>query len=368
MANELAAGKCTQSIIKKQTVNPDAPTVSVVIPLYNKGRYIARALSSVLTQTYQPLEVIIVDDGSTDDGPEKVLDFRDPRISLLRLENGGPGAARNAGLAMAKGTYISFLDADDEWLPPFLETGISFLEDTTPKVTGVWTGYYRYPSMRKNNAEMKDLAGVYEINAETSIALLRNIVNFIWTCTAVMRTDMVRKWGGFFGQYKCLTGEDRYLFLKILFNERIGLIPEHYGIYHIEASDLCHGPGPCPDPVPPYLADCSDIAAYCPESKRDLLYELLTSLALEKAMLLTYSGQTEDAKALINRFSGNAWRNPMRFAVVSLLVQLSPLVPAARWCLHLLNKSQGTPDLILSAPSPFPARKNKGRRSMKTDQ
>jgi len=96
------------------------PAVSVVIPLYNKGPYIARALNSVLAQTSQDFEVIVVDDGSTDDGADVVKGFDDPRIQLIQQENQGVSAARNRGIEVANADLIAFLDADDEWLPGFL--------------------------------------------------------------------------------------------------------------------------------------------------------------------------------------------------------------------------------------------------------
>jgi glycosyltransferase involved in cell wall biosynthesis len=102
---------------------PTNPAVSVIIPLFNKGPYITRALNSVLTQTFQDFEVIVVEDGSTDDGAEIVKRFGDPRIHLNQQEKRvGVSAARNRGIAAAEGHLIVFLDADDEWFSEHLET------------------------------------------------------------------------------------------------------------------------------------------------------------------------------------------------------------------------------------------------------
>lgn len=98
------------------------PEISVVIPLYNKEKYIQRTLDSVLAQTFRDLEVIVVNDGSTDAGPEIVRQYDDPRFKLINQENAGVSSARNRGIKEAKAELIAFLDADDEWLPEFLRT------------------------------------------------------------------------------------------------------------------------------------------------------------------------------------------------------------------------------------------------------
>lgn len=192
--------------------NLNFTTVSVVIPLYNKGKYIERALSSVLTQTYPPLEIIVVDDGSTDDGPDRVLNFNDPKIILVRQENKGPGAARNAGLARARGKYIAFLDADDEWMPSFIEKGISILENNQDGVTVVIMGHYFYPALRLNSVGLENLQGVYETTSETDIKLISDIEVFTHLCFAIIRTDVARKWGGYYDKFKCIRGEDSFFF------------------------------------------------------------------------------------------------------------------------------------------------------------
>ena len=97
------------------------PQVSVVIPLYNKAPYIDRALRSVLAQTFQDFEVIIVDDGSTDGGAKIVKSTTDKRIKLIQQKNSGVSAARNRGIQESKSKLIAFLDADDEWKSRFLE-------------------------------------------------------------------------------------------------------------------------------------------------------------------------------------------------------------------------------------------------------
>jgi glycosyltransferase involved in cell wall biosynthesis len=118
----------------------DVPAVSVVIPLYNKGPYIARALNSVLAQTFQDVEVIVVDDGSTDGGAAVVRGFDDPRIRLIQQENRGVSAARNRGIEAARGWLVAFLDADDEWLSDHLEVLLR-IRDKHPEAGAYGTAY-----------------------------------------------------------------------------------------------------------------------------------------------------------------------------------------------------------------------------------
>ncbi len=117
------------------------PLVSVVVPTYNCGRFIEEALESALGQTYRDLEVIVVDDGSTDDTRERVRRF-EPRVAYLFQPNAGEGAARNLGIRHSRGEYVAFLDADDVWLPRKVERTVAVLqEDRTAGVAYHWRAF-----------------------------------------------------------------------------------------------------------------------------------------------------------------------------------------------------------------------------------
>lgn len=96
--------------------------ISVVIPLYNKEKQIANTLRSVFAQTYTDYEIIVVNDGSTDNSVAVVESLNNPRIRLIHQKNAGVSAARNRGIEEARGEYIALLDGDDEWKPRYLET------------------------------------------------------------------------------------------------------------------------------------------------------------------------------------------------------------------------------------------------------
>ena len=108
-----------------------SPLVSVIIPAYNGERYLLDAIESVLGQSYHPIEILVVDDGSTDSTAQTAKSYFD-RIRYLRQENLGAGAARNHGVRESQGEYLAFLDADDLWAPEKLKSQISVLRQDKP--------------------------------------------------------------------------------------------------------------------------------------------------------------------------------------------------------------------------------------------
>ncbi len=112
-----------------KNVPTDVPKISVVIPAYNVAEHITETLESVLAQTYTDFEIILINDGSPDTGEmEKILQPFFDRIIYAKQENAGASMARNAGICLARGEIIAFLDGDDVWLPEFLESQLNFLE------------------------------------------------------------------------------------------------------------------------------------------------------------------------------------------------------------------------------------------------
>jgi glycosyltransferase involved in cell wall biosynthesis len=116
------------------------PSVSVVTAAYNEADVVSRALNSALAQEFPPAEIIVVDDGSTDRTPDVLRTFG-ARIRVFRQPNAGAAAARNAGVSLATGEYVAFLDADDEWHPQMLSRTVAPLE-RNPRATLCFCDYY----------------------------------------------------------------------------------------------------------------------------------------------------------------------------------------------------------------------------------
>ena len=179
--------------------------VSIVTPSYNSERFIKESIESVLSQTYKNWEMLIVDDGSTDDSPSVIERYvsMDDRIRLIRLnQNSGVAVARNTAIAEAKGRYIAFLDSDDLWMPEKLEKQLQFMEEKNAEVTS--TAYFRMDEF----GNIKD--GVVTVPERTTYsALLKS--NVIGCLTAMYDISKVGK------VYMSKVGHEDYtLWLRIL--------------------------------------------------------------------------------------------------------------------------------------------------------
>lgn len=162
------------------------PTISVVIPAYNAARYIAAAIDSALLQTYPAVQIIVVDDGSTDATPVLLHPYSQAgKIIYVRQENKGLAAARNAGIRAASGDYIALLDADDIFLPEKLARQAAHL-DAHPDCGVSYCGLWHFNDAKPDTMLMLDYA--YYSGAEVFRALLKK--NFINPLSVVMRRSV----------------------------------------------------------------------------------------------------------------------------------------------------------------------------------
>jgi len=173
----------------------EKPKVSVIIPTYNRAELLPRAIKSVLEQTYQDFEIIVVDDGSTDNTEEVIKEFQeqDKRIKYIKHDkNKGGSAARNTGIKAARGEYIAFQDSDDEWLPEKLEKQMKVFKNALPEVGVVYTGFLRIKNGKENY-----IPSSWVIKKEGNIhdELLRG--NFVTTQSIIIRKECFKKAGMF---------------------------------------------------------------------------------------------------------------------------------------------------------------------------
>lgn len=195
-------------------------SVSVIIPTYNYGRFIAEAIESVLGQTIGTLEIIVVDDGSTDDTEKLFVEFGDA-IRYIKQDNGGVCAARNRGVAESTGEFIAFLDADDIWEPTKIEKQLAkFAED---EVIGlVHCGMREFDSDSGETVQLHLVGGEGWVAAD--IALWERPVIVGPGGSIVVRRDVIEDVGGFDERLK--NGEDWEFCLRVAKKYKVGFVAE----------------------------------------------------------------------------------------------------------------------------------------------
>lgn len=177
--------------------------VSVIIPAYNVQQYIARTVNSVLAQTHEHMQIIVVDDASTDGTADVLKSFDDPRIELVLLaQNGNVSNARNEGLTRARGDYVAFLDSDDLWKPEKLEKQLDFLEKhPSYGACFTWTDIIDENDALRLPEEDEDVAWHYRAfrqeNRSQAQWLMRLLTegNCFMCGSALMRTEIVKQVG-----------------------------------------------------------------------------------------------------------------------------------------------------------------------------
>jgi glycosyltransferase involved in cell wall biosynthesis len=186
------------------------PQISVIIPAYNAEGLIGSTLDSVLDQTYQDFEILVVDDGSTDGTGEVVQSYGEP-VRYRRKENGGTASARNVGLQEARGEYVAFLDADDRWYPTKLERQMS-LHEAHPDLAWSYTDSYLVDAESGTILVRKS-----QVRPRTGGDVLRPLLrgNFIAPSTLVVRRSVFDTVGTFDESAFYHSAEDWELWMKI---------------------------------------------------------------------------------------------------------------------------------------------------------
>ncbi len=209
---------------------------SVIIPLYNKERHIATTINSILSQTYTDFEVIVVDDGSTDESVEVVENIGSPKLQLFQKQNGGTSTARNYGFRKSKGEYLCFLDADDHYLPHFLEN-INALIEAFPEA-GIYGANYVF-----QKGERKFHPGHFGLQTGVEMELIKDYFEsvlygeqvIIPSSSAIPRS-VFEEVGGFDESIR--TTEDQLLFNSIALHRQVAFHHTVSSVYNQGAENM----------------------------------------------------------------------------------------------------------------------------------
>jgi glycosyltransferase involved in cell wall biosynthesis len=209
------------------------PEISVVIPSYNSAAYLPDAIDSALNQTTDPLEVIVVNDGSTDE-TARILERYQGRVVSISQENRGLSAARNRGIAAARGDLIAFLDADDIWLPEKLEKQLACLGQY-PQAALVHSQLY-YWDAQTGEKSIERHRGRHEFSGRCYDRLFFR--SGVIPSTMIVRSDCLAHVGGFDEEIRRPTSQDYDLCLRIARHYEFGFVDEPLILYRRHASNF----------------------------------------------------------------------------------------------------------------------------------
>jgi len=289
--------------------------ISVIIPLFNKAHSIENTLKSLLSQTYSDFEVIVVDDGSTDNSASLVEAMSDPRITLIRKENGGVSSARNIGVKYAKGEYVAFLDADDEWAKDYLSTQVELT--LLYPLCSVYVVGYQFRKMNGeilptiiNNLPFKGLTGELDNYFEVASTSHPPITSI----TVMCKTDAIRSINGFPEGIR--SGEDLLTWAKLAVKYRIAYSRKICATYNLgEGYDFAN--------LPPRRQDIGDPVGHALsglyESHRDM-YGLRKYISHWHKMRASVSLRYGERRETVSEVFKSLGYNPFNYKVMPFLV------------------------------------------------
>lgn len=263
--------------------------ISVIIPLYNKVNSIERTLQSVARQSVQPLEVIVVDDGSTDGSAEVVRRMNMPLVQLVSQSNRGVSAARNRAMELAQGEWVALLDGDDCWEPGYLEN-VERMIDTYPAAAAIGTAFMVDDGRRRVVGDTPQKEGVVDFFVESMSRYV------LIPSATVLRRDITLALGGFPEGMRM--GEDQYLWTKIARTAQVVFSPARLVVYSRAAENRSASIFR-PEQTVFSLEDLYD------EDALPISNEYVARVALGKALVESARGGTAVARRALEFFSYN---------------------------------------------------------------
>ncbi|MEN8127778.1 MAG: glycosyltransferase family 2 protein [Planctomycetota bacterium] len=274
--------------------------VDIIIPLYNKEDTVARAVQSVIDQTFTDWHLIIVDDGSTDNSLQVARQYDDPRIRIIEQDNRGPGAARNRGIEEATAEYLAFLDADDQWYPFYLDNALKAMKQSDAAFVG--SMYDEWPAqtdMTAYWAKRNVHPGNYKLTGGEHPKEVLAKLFFFHVGNSVVHTEIARQYGGFYDEGKCLLGEDTVFFAKLIFNERFTIIGPTAVRHNRQNSDLSNLKN---RPLDIFLKRPEVVLDHCRGEKKNRAQKVLSWHALRVAHFRARNGYKDEAVYLREKF------------------------------------------------------------------
>lgn len=287
--------------------------ISVIIPLYNKAKEIRRTLLSVAEQSVLPLEIIVVDDGSTDGSAEVVEAMNIPLLRLIRQENRGVSAARNRAMQLAEGEWVALLDGDDCWEKGYL-ANVERMIDSYPAAAAIGTAFLVDDGKRLVAGDTPEEEGVVDFFRESMSRYV------LIPSATVLRREVTLGLGGFPEGMRM--GEDQYLWTKIARTSQVVFSPERLVIYS-------------------RVAENRSASIYVPEQTTFSLEELydkdadpvsneyVARVALGKALVESARGGTAAARRALEFFAYNRKSSYLACKVRVLNALPARLRPAA---------------------------------------
>ena len=281
------------------------PQFSIIMPLYNKAPYVRKAVESIVGQTYKDWDLMVVDDGSTDGGGDIVASFNDSRISLIRQENAGVGAARNRGVAESSATYICFLDADDWWEPTFLEE-MAGLVERHPYAGIYGTSYYIVKNGKKRIAPIGVEDGFVEGEINYCQVYAKTLCMPLTSISIAMPREVFNDSGGFPATIKL--GEDFILWIHLSLKHKVVFLNKPLSNYNQDVDSTYRGTHHLHDPKHHMLWNLDDLE-HLEQTNPDYkqLIDNLRTYSLKSYLL--YKQYRDTARKELNKVDWN--RQPL---------------------------------------------------------
>jgi glycosyltransferase involved in cell wall biosynthesis len=326
------------------------PQYSVVIPLFNKREYVENAVRSVLSQDYSDFELLVVDDGSTDGGAERLnARVHDERIRIIRKENSGEGAARNCGLREARGRIIAFLDADDEWMP----THLSDLDAAAQRfpAAGILATRFAY---KQGDAVIVDntICSDVPLLFTNYFRLATRRAFVINSSSCAIRRDVFVTVGGFLEA--TALGADQEYWARIGIHYSLGYHPTVSALYHLGVPGSAMTVSPWkPDP-PPLVVTLKKYLALSQSADhlRDDIRNYVAWILLNQAANGIKRGAGREVRQILQDPLLSGCHFPNRLMILRVLSLLPRSVSTAVFRAHLKPWASAWRDLYAKATHP----------------